>query len=311
MQICTRGRGTIRRLVAATEGEEATMAHTSHETYSSESIVHELKNGNTQEAARELNRDLHSSKDFNKTYQEVNSRIDKLNQKNGTNLPHLELVHANGETNQTADSNRSNTTGIKIGDTTYNTNTVRNHTEVDPVTGNKTVTSGNGNNVETLDKNGNQVQTSPEGVTTTKLASNNKYQDKDIGTVVSETRDQSGNKEITNDKGDRKVVTKDGTEVTYYKCGDKSVSRADGSGFTEKHENGGTQIHSWSKTDWAGNYDVTIDSNGNYKKTGNTQTPVQNWLLDKSGKNYQPSEHEATPAVPDSLDWTQYVVSTT
>src|ERR1700719_2485413 len=103
-------------------------SHASHETYSSESIVHELKNGNTQEAARELNRDLHSSKDFNKTYQEVNSRIDKLNQKNGTNLPHLELVHANGETKQTADSNRSNTTGIKIGDTTYNTNTVRNHT---------------------------------------------------------------------------------------------------------------------------------------------------------------------------------------
>src|ERR1700679_759223 len=86
------------------------------ETYSSESIVHELKNRNTQEAARELNRDLHSSKDFNEIYKKANDQISRYNQSHNDKLPALELVNADGKT-----ATKEDAKGIKIADTTYGT----------------------------------------------------------------------------------------------------------------------------------------------------------------------------------------------
>src|ERR1700722_8676783 len=96
----------------------AARTHTAKsETYSSESIVHEMQKGNNQEAARELNRDLHSSKDFNAVYKKANEQIDKYNQSHDTKLPHLELVDGNGK----AATGKDDAKGIKIDHTTYGT----------------------------------------------------------------------------------------------------------------------------------------------------------------------------------------------
>src|SRR5271167_2922874 len=71
------------------------------ETYSSESIFHELKQnkpGQTDEAMRELNCDLHRSNNFNATYQNLQKRISQYNetQDDKHKLPALKLTDKDG-----------------------------------------------------------------------------------------------------------------------------------------------------------------------------------------------------------------------
>jgi len=255
----------------------------SDNTYSSESIVHELKNRNTQEAAREFNRDLHSSKDFNEIYKKANEQISKYNQTHKDQLPALELVDEHGKA-----TTKDGAKGIKIADTTYGTDTVRNNTTVDDKTGNKTVR--NGDSVKTLNKDGDQVQTDPEGRTTTTFSPENKHTDHEIGTLKSVTKDGKGHTTLTGENGTKTIDDVTGKQVLEYPNGDRKVERPDGSGCTITKDNGVTKIHSWGNKD-EGNYDVTVNPNGDYEKTmakkdwfGNKQTEKGN------GYKYQPDE---------------------
>jgi hypothetical protein len=140
------------------------------------------------------------------------------------------------------------------------------------------------------------VHTSPEGVTTRTLCKENQYSDKDLGTIVSESKDLQGNKEIMNGKGDYKSTGVDGTEVTQYTNHDRTISRPDGSGVTVQHTaDGHTNIHTWSKTDPYNNYTVSIDKDGNYEKRGTTGNPLVDPFKYDSGTNYQMRPNETDP----------------
>jgi hypothetical protein len=256
------------------------------ETYSAESIVHELKNKNTLEAARELNRDLHSSKDFNDVYKKANDQISQYNKTHTDQLPALQLVNDKGET-----AGKDDAKGIKIANTTYGTDTVYNNKTVDEKTGNQTVRAGD--TAKTLNTNGDQVQTDADGKTTTTFsdANKDKHKDKDLGQVKSETKDGKGHTILTGDNGNTKTVD----DVTHketidYANGDRIVNRPDGSGCKIIKDNGVTKIHSWSQDGQKGNYDVTISPSGDYTKTGKDWGGMHNYSNSGHGYEFQPDE---------------------
>jgi hypothetical protein len=252
--------------------------HSKPDTYNAESITTELRRGNTQEAARELNRDLHSSKDFQQIYEKVNQQIDRLNASQHLNLPHMELVDGDGHT-----ADKAHAKGIKVGDTTYGTDTVRNNTTVDKTTGNQTVRTADGD-IKNLDAHGNQLVRDSAGHETTIYTEQNKPNDADIGKVKSETRDGQGNRVLEGDNGCKKTIDKDGKETTDFTNGDRKVNRPDGTGCTiHKDADGTTHIHSWSGKTHNGDkdYDVTIKPNGDY-----TKKKLHDWFS-HGGKDYQ------------------------
>lgn len=231
------------------------------ETYSAESIAHEMRRGNTQEAARELNQTLHNSKDFQKTYAQVNEQIDKINKKQNLNLPHLELVDESGK----SVSEKSKAAGIKIGDTTYGTDTVRNSTTTDAKTGAQQVRTADGD-LRNLDAKGNQVMRDSTGHEKTIYTEQNKPTDKNLGKVKSEMTDGQGNRVLEGDNGAKKTIRKDGTEITDAADGkSRLVQRPDKSGASiVQNADGTTHIHAWHPTQDSGNSDTLVKPNGDY-----------------------------------------------
>lgn len=255
-----------------------------HETYNAESIATEMRRGNVQEAARELNQSLHHSKDFQKTYAQVNEQIDKINKQQNLHLPHLELVDDAGK----GVSDKSQAKGIKIGDTTYGTDTVRRNTTTDAKTGAQQVRTPDGE-VKNLDAKGNQVMRDSTGHEKTIYTEQNKPTDKDLGKVKSETRDGQGNKVLEGDNGAKKTIRKDGTEITDSADGNsRKVQRPDKSGASIVHNpDGTTHIHAWHPTKDSGNYDALVKPNGDYNQKIAKQPYVMKNL---HNYQYQPDE---------------------
>jgi len=255
-----------------------------HETYNAESIATEMKRGNAQEAARELNRDLHGSKDFQKIYSQVNEQIDKMNKAQNLHLPHLELVDGSGK----ATTDKAQAKGIKIGDTTYGTDTVRNNTTTDAKTGAQQVRTAEGD-VKNLDAKGNQVLRDSTGHEKTLYTEQNKPIDKDLGKVKSETRDGQGNRVLEGDNGAKKTIDKSGKEITESADGhSRKVQRPDGSGASiVKNPDGTTHIHAWHPTQDSLNYDALVKPNGDYNKKIVKQPYVMKGL---HNYQYQPDE---------------------
>jgi hypothetical protein len=242
-----------------------------HETYNAESIATEMKRGNNQEAAR-------SSRDFEKIYKQVNEQIDKMNKAQNLHLPHLELVDGDGK----ATTDRSQAKGIKVGSTTYGTDTVRNSTTTDAA-GGKQVRTADGE-VKNYDKNGNQVMRDSTGHEKTIYAEQNKPTDKDIGKVKSQTIDGQGNRVLEGEDGSKKTIDKTGKEITDSADGNgRKIQRPDGSGETIiKNPDGSTHIHTWHPTEDKLNYDVLIKPNGDYNKK-----IVKEHYVQKGLHNYQ------------------------
>lgn len=247
-----------------------------HETYSAESITTEVRRGQNQEAAREMNRDLHGSKDFQKTFQQANEQIEKLNKTNGTHLPQFELVDASGKTV----TDKSLAKGIKLGDTTYGTDTVRNNTTVDKK-GNQEIKTADGD-IKHLDKKGNEIMRDSTGHQTTIYTDANKPNDKDLGKVKSVTRGGDGTRVFEGDNGVKKTIDRNLNETIEYPNGDRKVNRPDGSGLTvHKDADGTAHIHTWHPSDRSKNYDAVVKPNGDY-----TRKSMSDWI-NHSGKGYQ------------------------
>lgn len=234
--------------------------HHVKETYTAESITTELQRGNNQEAARETNLDLHGLRDFQKTYQEINARIDKINSSRDANsqLPHVQLVDGDGkEVGSGKDAK-----GIKISDTTYGTDTVRDNSTYDPKTKETTVRTDN--DVKHLDKDGNQILRDSTGHERTIYTDKNQPTDEKIGKVKAVTTDGQGNRVLEGEGGVRETIDAHGKRVIDYPDGARVVWRTDGTGCkVTKDANGVTHIHAWSPKD-DGNYDVTVNSQGRY-----------------------------------------------
>jgi hypothetical protein len=141
------------------------------ETYSSESIFHELKQnkpGHTNEAMRELNCDLHRSKDFNATYQHLQQRISQYNKTHKDHLPDLKLLDDNGkEITDPSKADRKHIRGFRYGsddsNTEYKRDTYRHQVKTDTVDGGYRVKTDSATGAkQAYDAKGQQLQTVAE-----------------------------------------------------------------------------------------------------------------------------------------------------
>ncbi len=251
------------------------------ETYSAESITTEVRRGQNQEAAREMNRDLHSSKDFQATFQKANEQIAKINKNSGSHLPQFELVDGAGK----VVTDKTQAKGIKLGDTTYGTDTVRNNVTVDKK-GNQEIKTADGD-IKHQDKRGNEIMRGSTGEQKTIYTDANKPNDKDLVKVKSMTKDGDGNRVYEGENGVKKTIDKNLNVTIEYPNGDRNISRADGSGLTvHKDADGTAHIHTWHPSDRSKNYDVVVKPNGEYTKE------TMNWFSGSKGAKYeyQPGE---------------------